>query len=257
MEHWRLIALDLDGTVLSEEGTISNENKEWLNRAKQAGIEITIATGRPVQHFRKFLTELNIQVPYVAANGSEVWTTDGDILERHTLNTEDVEFMHQLAVRYETRFWSSVVDHLFRPGTFPDNAQDYQWLKFGFQSMDMKILEIIRSQLTEYGLEVTSSDPSNLEVNPLGVSKASGLQAVCKHLQIRPSEVVGIGDGLNDVSMIRWAGLGIAMGNACLELKQIANWVTADFRRHGVAKAVEFLLNNKNDAPHKDNTIFE
>jgi len=257
MGHWRLIALDLDGTVLSENGTISEENKEWLNRAKQAGMEVTIATGRPIQHFRTVLSELNIQVPFVAANGSEVWTTEGDLLERHTLSIEDVQFMHQLAVQYGIHFWSSVAGQLFRPGIFPDNAQDYQWLKFGFQSRDMEILKKIKSQLTEYGLEVTSSDPSNLEVNPLGVSKASGLHTVCQHLQIHSAEVVGIGDGLNDVSMLRWAGLGIAMGNACLELKQIANWVTADFHGNGVARAVEFLLSNKNQGPHKENTAFE
>jgi hypothetical protein len=95
-------------------------------------------------------------------------------------------------------------------------------------------------------LEITNSHPCNLELNPKGISKASGMRKVCELLGITMSEVVAMGDSMNDLSMIRAAGLGVAMGNAQDGVKAAADLVTATNDEHGVAKVIrEYVLENK------------
>lgn len=246
MKHWRLIALDLDGTLLDLQGTISIENQTWINEARSLGIEVTIATGRPRRLITPFLEQLELKVPYVVANGSEVWDENGVLLERHTLEHQDVAFLLELAQHYGTVFWSSVVDHVFKPGEVPCEIEKYQWLKFGFKSDQDQVVKQLWKSLTEYGrLEITSSDPHNIEVNPLGISKATGLRRVCQHLNLDPKQVITMGDGLNDIAMMKWSGLGIAMGNAQEQVKAVAGRITDDHLQHGVARAIEKLLENK------------
>lgn len=252
MKHCRLIALDLDGTLLDLQGTISNENQTWIDKARNRGIEVTIATGRPRRLMTRYLEQLNLRVPYVVANGSEVWDENGTLLERHTIKHEDVAFLLNVAQRYGTVFWSSIVDHVFKPGEIPDKIENYQWLKFGFKSDQDEVIKQIWECLTEYEkLEITSSDPQNIEVNPLGISKATGLRKVCEHLKIQPHQVIAMGDGLNDITMMKWSGLGIAMGNAHAQVKSAAGRVTDHHLQDGVARAIENVLKHRSSEPSK------
>ena len=250
MRHWRLVALDLDGTLLDQEGNISRENQKWIKIAQQSGLEVTIATGRPLRLAKAYLDLLDIKVPFVVANGSEVWAGPQQLLERHLLDAKDVDYVLQIALQYGTDFWSSVVDHVFPPGCVPDDVNEYQWLKVGLKSEDPLIIRNIWERLHAYGkLEVSSSDPSNIEVNPLGITKATGLKRVCQYMEIDSSQVVTIGDGLNDIAMMQWSGLGIAMENAQKEVKEMADRVTVHHTKHGVAEAIKILLTGT--LPHK------
>ncbi len=245
MNRWRLIALDMDGTLLQAGGTISEQNLQWIHRARNAGIEVTIATGRPKRMIIPYLELLGIQVPFVVANGSEVWTSGGVLLERHTINHDDIRFLYALAQAYGIHFWSSVVDQVFKPGAFPEEIERYQWLKFGFKSEEPHVMGEIWKRLKAYGrLELSSSDPSNIEVNPKGITKATGLQKVCDYLNITAQQVVTMGDGLNDVAMLRWAGLGVAMANAPAEVQAYADTTTDHHEQDGVAKAIQKLLSS-------------
>lgn len=82
----------------------------------------------------------------------------------------------------------------------------------------------------------------NVEVNPKGVTKATGLQSVCDSLGLINSDIIAIGDGLNDLSMMAWAGVAIAMGNALTEVKAVATWVTDECIEDGVARAIQSIL---------------
>jgi 5-amino-6-(5-phospho-D-ribitylamino)uracil phosphatase len=88
----------------------------------------------------------------------------------------------------------------------------------------------------------TFSKPNYLEIIPIGVNKANALAEVARELKIEPLQVAAIGDGLNDVEMLREAGIGIAMGNASAEVKSAADWVTGTNDEDGVAQAVQALL---------------
>ncbi|MDB4897947.1 MAG: haloacid dehalogenase-like hydrolase, partial [Firmicutes bacterium] len=89
------------------------------------------------------------------------------------------------------------------------------------------------------GLEVTTSGPDNLEMTAAGVNKGTGLQQLAAHLKIPREAIIAMGDSDNDMAMIRYAGLGVAMGNAADEVKQVADRITATCDEHGVAKLIE------------------
>jgi 5-amino-6-(5-phospho-D-ribitylamino)uracil phosphatase len=246
MNRWQLIALDMDGTLLRRDGTVSAENRKWIQKAREQGIEVTLATGRHIRSALPYMEELGFTAPVVTSNGGEVWTADLVLLERHPLPLEDVRFLHEIALQYKkygTHIWANTINEIVHWDTFPEKIEQMIWLKFGYQNNDLSVIQEILHRLQAYGrFEITNSDPRNIEVNPAGINKASGLQTVCEHLRISPSRVVTMGDSLNDVAMLRWAGMGIAMGNAQEEVKAAADSVTASHEQDGVARAIERLL---------------
>ncbi|CAG7647216.1 Cof-type HAD-IIB family hydrolase [Paenibacillus allorhizosphaerae] len=241
MGNYKLIALDLDGTLLTEEKTISEENRAALLEAQDAGISVIFSTGRGVQNVQQYIEELQLTSPIVTVNGGEVWKQPGELHVRHTLDAALVRRMHTLAKQYDTWFWGYSVNELYNKERWlPDEETDArQWLKFGYYTENAESLGAIREELNSWGLlELTNSHPCNIEVNPRGVTKASGVRAVCTMLGIEMSQVVAMGDSLNDESMIREAGLGIAMGNAQEAVKRFADTVTLTNEEHGVAHAI-------------------
>ncbi|MNI89787.1 Sugar phosphatase YidA [compost metagenome] len=95
-------------------------------------------------------------------------------------------------------------------------------------------------------LEITNSSPYNLEINPAGINKASGVQMVCELLGLAMSEVVAVGDSLNDLAAIQAAGLGVAMGNAQIAVKENADVVTASNNDDGIALIIrDYILKSE------------
>ena len=141
-------------------------------------------------------------------------------------------------------FWANTTTELFNPlHEFSGSVEDKTWLKFGFYSKNSRIVDELWVRLRDYGqLELSNSDPLNIEVNPIGVNKASGLQLVCDRMGIVPNQVATIGDSLNDIPMIEWAGIGVAMGNAQGEVKHRADYVTTSCSENGVARAIERMI---------------
>ena len=118
-----------------------------------------------------------------------------------------------------------------------------EWLKFGYFTENMEKLQQIRDIVEGWGtLEITNSHPSNIELNPLGISKASGVETVCQLLGISMSEVIAMGDSENDIAMIREVGLGVAMGNAQDEVKRIADITTVTNNEHAIAKVIRTYM---------------
>ncbi|MBP1154351.1 MULTISPECIES: Cof-type HAD-IIB family hydrolase [unclassified Paenibacillus] len=241
MSHYKLIALDLDGTLLTDDKHISEENKAAIRLAEDAGVTVMFATGRGVQNVEAYIEELGLRSPLVTVNGSEVWKEPGVLLERHVVAPELIRRMHALAVYYDTWFWAYCVGDIYNKERWvPESELDAkQWLKFGYFTENVDSLAVIRQELASWNLlEITNSHPWNLELNPKGVSKASGLHQVCRLLGIEMSQVIAMGDSLNDVAMIREAGLGVAMGNAQDEVKALADIVTLTNEENGVAKVI-------------------
>jgi hypothetical protein len=239
MGRYKLIALDMDGTLLNSEHAISDVNREWMFKALEAGVTVMLSTGRGVQNVYPYCDELKLNTPIVAVNGSEVWKAPRQLMKRRLLDVESVRAMHELAVRYDTWFWAYAVSGVFNKETWTGDLDSEEWLKFGFHTDDDEKRARIIEWLQEQGrYEVTNSHPHNLEINPKGISKASGIREVCQWLGIRMSEVVAMGDSLNDMAMIREAGLGVAMGNAQDALKAVADLVTVTNDEHAVAKVI-------------------
>ncbi|MEY9096103.1 Cof-type HAD-IIB family hydrolase [Paenibacillus sp. RC84] len=244
MSQYKLVALDMDGTLLNEEKQVSPANREAIYAALEAGVTVIFSTGRGVQSALPYAEELKLETPIVSVNGSEVWKAPHDLLKRTLLDLDLVKRMYDLAIEHDTWYWAYSVEGMYNRDNWAEDITKPEWLKFGFYTENKESLEIIRGELARWGeLEITNSHPDNLELNPKGISKASGIEEVCKLLGIEMSQVIAMGDSENDIAMIRAAGLGVAMGNAQDGVKRIADLVTVTNDEDGVAKIIqEYVL---------------
>jgi 5-amino-6-(5-phospho-D-ribitylamino)uracil phosphatase len=239
---YRMLALDMDGTLLNEEKEISEENRKWLAEAARAGVTVMFSTGRGRQSAMPYAEQLGLTSPMVLVNGSEVWKSPDELSKRTLMPVEWIRTMRQMALDYDVWYWAYAVEGIFNRENWPAAAETESamgWLKFGFYSENLAKLPEIRRILEGWGtLEITNSHPFNLELNPKGISKASGLRDVCGMLGIEMSQVIAMGDSFNDLSMLREAGLGVAMGNAQDEVKAEADAVTSSNDEDGVARVI-------------------
>ncbi len=243
MGKYKIIALDMDGTLLNHQQQISPGNRAAIRSALDAGLKVVIATGRGIQNVRPFLRELQLELPLITANGAEVWRTPDHLYSRTLMEPEAVRQLHSIAVDFDTWYWGYAVSGLFNKEKWVADEKAEAWLKFGYYMEDAAILERVLEHIrTLAPLEITNSDPHNLEVNSHGVSKASGLQEICNWFDTDMSEVVAMGDSLNDMAMIREAGLGVAMGNAQEAVKKAADTVSLSNEEDGVAKIIHDIL---------------
>lgn len=234
----KLIALDMDGTLLDDEGNVSQANREAIDSARQRGIDVVLSTGRFIGSVREYARSLNLSHCLITVNGSEIWL-DGKLYERHVLPADLLEWMLSLAREYGTFYWGTSTTGAYHRDNFPDDVREKEWLKFGFDTDDDDVRRLIWDKLIETGrLEVSNSSPTNVEVNVKGISKARALKTVCQLKNTAMSNVLAIGDSLNDIKMIRQAGWGVAMGNAQQRVKEAADWVTATNNENGVAQAI-------------------
>jgi len=239
----KLVALDMDGTLLTKDHEVSVANQEMIAKAQAQGIIVMLCTGRWLTFCEPYAEKLSLDTYFVTVNGGEIWTATKELVERHELTAETIESMWHLGDKVGINMWMTSTTGNFMRSERPDDFYAYQWLKIGYSTEDHKKLAAIKKQLKTYeGLELTNSLPTNIEVNPHGVNKASALIRVCKELGITMDEVMAVGDSMNDIKMIEQAGIGVAMGNAQKEVKDAADFITDANYDDGVAKAIERLI---------------
>lgn len=242
----KLIALDMDGTLLNDELEISSQNQQLIAEVQKRGIPVVLSTGRTIMTCRPFADLLNLTSYLVTVNGSEIWHTSGKLIERTTLTLEQIEMLTTLRNKYDTRFWATSINHIYR-NEIPEQLGKHDWLKFGFDVENDRIREKIMAALSNsHHFEVTNSSLTNIEVNAAGINKANALKKICKKLDIEMDNVMAMGDSLNDLAMINEAGIGIAMGNAQEAVKQAADWTTLKNIDDGVAAAIHKFVFQKN-----------
>ncbi|RXZ84261.1 HAD family phosphatase [Paenibacillaceae bacterium] len=249
MGQYKLVALDMDGTLLNDRSEISEENAKAIQQALDKGIIVCFSTGRGFRSALPYAEQLRLETPMITVNGSEIWHRPHVLHRRVFLSQQVVEKLHALAVEYgeELWFWAYTVEAVYNKEKWlrPDESLDSKhWLKFGYDTRSDVIRQEIRAEIDSWGgLEITNSSPWNMEINAAGVSKASAIRELCGLLNINISEVIAVGDSLNDIAAIREAGLGVAMGNAQDAVKAAADVVTVDNNEHAVARVLEqFVL---------------
>jgi 5-amino-6-(5-phospho-D-ribitylamino)uracil phosphatase len=237
-ENIKLIALDMDGTLLNDEGEIPRENRLAIKEAQEQGIYVVLSTGRSIRGCGSHADSLNLNSYLVTVNGSEIWDDEKKLFDRNLVQPEDIKWMWDLSQKHGTRFWALSTEQNWM-NEIPDDIHSIEWLKFGFDIDDDDVRKLIYRELEEKGIfELSNSSPQNIEVNTKGINKAKGLEKVCEQHGIRMNQVMAVGDSLNDIAMIKEAGLGIAMGNAQEIVKKAAKWVTATNNEAGVATAI-------------------
>lgn len=237
---YRLLALDMDGTLLNDEQIITPKTVEWIRKAVDAGVHVCLSTGRASQSAMPYAEQLGLKTPMIMVNGSEVWREPYELYRRSLMDPALVQQMYDLAQEYDIWFWAYSLDVVYNRNNWDGNIFGREWLKFGYSTEDDEIRHKLLMRLQDLGgLEITNSSPQNFEINPLGVNKASGIREVCKLLGLEMEQVVAVGDSLNDLAAIQQAGLGVAMGNAQETVKQEADAVVASNNHDGIAEVIQ------------------
>ncbi|WP_172255433.1 Cof-type HAD-IIB family hydrolase [Saccharibacillus deserti] len=241
---YKLLALDMDGTLLNDDHQVSEETAKWIRRAIKEGFHVCLSTGRAAMHALPYAVELGLETPMVTVNGSEVWKAPHQLHYRALMDVESVRKMHALAEEYGVWFWAYTTERLYNRDQWTDKLEDKEWLKFGYNTSDREMLHRILMRLQDMGgLQITNSSMENLEINPEGISKASGIAQVCELLDITMEQVIAVGDSMNDIAVIEAVGLGVAMGNAQDAVKQMADIVVASNNEDGIVQVIrEYLL---------------
>ncbi|WP_062108167.1 HAD family hydrolase [Bacillus niameyensis] len=243
MPNYKLLALDLDGTTLTDDKRITDETKKWIRQATNEGVTVIFATGRGIQTTIDYWKELALESPMVLVNGAEIWKGPEQVWERYFLNQDDLRWLHDKAEQAGVHYWGYSVESFTNKHSWTTEMFERKWLKFGMSDTNEAKITEIRELLQKRGtLEITCSAPTNIEISVKGISKETGVRRVCELLNITMDQVMAIGDNLNDERLIRAAGLGVAMGNGDESLKKAADVVTGTNEDNGVAKAIERYL---------------
>ena len=265
---YRLLALDLDGTLLNSQKEITSETRKALTWAKAHGIYVVLSTGRIVGEAAEFAREIACEDKMVTAGGAAIATaSDERILESWAMPCEIGAQAVAAVQDLPVRVMIYVGDKIYiNPFSDRDFVQNYRVEGFHANKVVLddiagairargldvtkvyaigeradldKALETIRPLP---GITITSSGSDNFEVMPAGVDKGTALVRLGEMLGVGPEEMVAIGDSDNDVAMLRAVGMPVAMGNADPALKQLARYVTQDCDHDGVAQAVYHIF---------------
>ncbi len=273
MDKIKLIAFDLDGTLLGEDNRISDENFNVLAFAAERGVSLVVATGRNYSEVPPRVRELPIRY-FITANGGYVYDREEDkVLYSHCLTLEQAEYIISLGKMlggysmfyinrnvYTSSDFRDYMNTLPDPGVYEALAQNFILCdniseKPGADTYTQKVVLFFkedenRSRLLRkieyedgrlHEFEISSSYMNNLEFNPKGVNKGVGLKIITDILEIEAGQVAAIGDSGNDISMLRLSGHPFAVANAAEEVKQYVppENVMPSNVEDGVARMVE------------------
>jgi len=267
----KLIALDLDGTTLLPDHSISPAVKQAIAAARKQGVYVVLCTGRPYAGVERYLRELNMDEPEdycVTYNGALVQkASDASAVIQIPLDYDDYLYLESLSREVGSHFHalsrhtlytanrdiSRYTVHESTVTTIPlvfceaENMEpNGPFLKVMMiddpEILDAAIAKIPTEVFERYNL--VKSSPYFLEMLNKRVNKGTAIQAIAEQLGIKAEEVMTVGDHENDIAMIEYAGIGVAMGNGIEKVKAMSDFVTKSNLEDGVAYAIEkFALN--------------
>ena len=268
---YRIIALDIDGTLLNSRKEVTSVCADAVRQAAEAGKIIVYNTGRAVSELTEFFPLLpDIQWAVYASGAGLYDIQKGKTFALHGIPRADADailalartkdLMPQLVIGDRDVIQSSHMarlDHfhmeIYRPlyeramtlvpdiYAYAENCRE-EFLKINLYHADPAERVRTREELSRLSVEKAYSEVSSLECSAAGVDKGSGMLRLCGELGIPASESVSVGDADNDIPMLRAAGLGIAMGNAARHVKDAADRVAADNDHDGCAEAIRMAL---------------
>jgi Cof subfamily protein (haloacid dehalogenase superfamily) len=262
MEGTRLVASDLDGTLLRPDETVSDRTRAALAAARDAGITVVLVSGRPPRSLGPIAERIGVGGVAICANGAVVWDLDTGTMLDHTPLAAD------LAARLVHNLRAAVPGVLFAVELEQSFGREAGWteglIAAPAEALEADALELIRgpvtkllvrhpslpfAELAERAREAVGEDAvvtwaglRVVEISAAGVTKAFALEWLCRRLGIDPGEVVAVGDMPNDLPMLAWAGTAVAVANAAQEVLDAADEVTAANVEDGVALLLERIL---------------
>jgi len=265
---YKMIVLDLDDTLLRDDQTISPRTKEALMRAQAEGVKVVLASGRPTYGMVGIAKELELEKFgsfILSFNGAKIINCKtGEELFSSTLSVDTVHELYAKSQEENVSILTYLGDQIIT-----EWKNEYTEVESGLTGMNIRevdsfvqtvdvpvvkslmvaaperLIEVEKKLKQQYAgkLNVMRSKPFFLEFTEVGVDKGTSLHHLIQNLGIAQTEVIAMGDSYNDVAMIEFAGLGVAMGNAPDDIKALADYVTDTNMNDGVAKVVEkFVL---------------
>lgn len=262
---YRLLALNIDGTLLQNNGRILKGTREAIDFVKRKDVYVTLFTNRNFQSAHKIAKSLKLDSLLVTHSGAFISASLDKPLVQKRLSEEKTFNIVQVLEHFEcnirisherfsignrerntpnliARTVLTSTDPLFYPVQFVDSLGDIlrdqpvaaPKIDIVFQSRGEKERALKTLQKAFADIEYIECDTRRIEILPSHVSKLRGLQLLGEHLGIHLNEMVAIGDSLDDLEVIENVGLGVAMGNAPLPLKQAADWITRSNSENGV-----------------------
>ena len=266
----KLIAIDMDGTLLNSKKELLEETKQYFKdfHKKETDTLLVLCTGRPESGIRPYLKDLG----YLEENHYIISQNGANIYESRTgkrvmdafLDSAAIQKWIELGKKHGISVMGAGVDYYYCFDQEPT-----EWMEFDVKLVSGKLKRIPtkeslntdfykillmgdEEQLNEFEtfipeewrdeFYVVRSQKYLVEVLTKGVNKAFGLEQLAKELNIQPSEIAAIGDAANDIEMLEYAGLAIAMGNASEEVKAVSDIVTDTNENNGVIKAIDQLI---------------
>ncbi|MBE9206771.1 HAD family phosphatase [Nostoc sp. LEGE 06077] len=269
----KLLVLDIDGTIAGKSNSLSKSVKQAIAAVQAKGINVAIATGRMYRSALRFHQEIGSNLPLAAYQGAWIQDPTNQKIHRHLPVAR--EMAHQLLDYFEQPQWRSLLsihfyinDELYvreltretkiyaqRSGITPIAVGDLR--KILIEHEPTKILALcddteaidrllgnLRRQYTPAELYLTTSVATFFEATNPTVNKGAAVRYFAEELLgLQRNNVMAIGDNYNDVEMLEYAGIGVAMGNAPKDVQAIAQWVTPNVEKDGAAIAIKkFLL---------------
>lgn len=272
---YKMIAMDMDGTLLTTNKEVSQKSKEVLKRAADMGVKLVVCTGRIFTSAWVYADLIGTEAPIIASNGAYIREKDRDeVIYMKTLQKEELYKVLRMVKEY------GFYPHLFTYDTIFSEKVIFTSKLYNKQNESLpedrrvkivltedmekvieenheKILKIVvasdineieklnklRNEISkELDVSIASSMESNFEIMSKGISKGNAVKILGGIYGISHEETICVGDNENDISMIEYAGCGVAMGNAVDSLKSAADFITDTNDNDGVAKAIEKLV---------------
>ena len=251
----KLIATDLDGTLLDSQKQIDEGILFLLEKLRKQGIEITTLSGRNETLGSRYVDELGIRVPYATNNGGEIFHQHEridiePILQDYNQELINLHLQYQIPfacycsdkmIRYaESDFFRKRTDGLITDSIPYQNGMDFSNEKIVKVTSDVAKLK----ELEEFKEKLSNQFPELIYIeaeqdvycsNAKKANKGNALKKICQHLNILPEEVMAFGDSYNDIPMLKFAGVAVAMENADEDVKAVADAITLDNNHQGVS----------------------
>ncbi len=255
----KMIALDLDDTLLDEQIKITSRCENAVKKAASMGIQVILATGRNYICTKQYLRQLELAAPVITNGGAEVYDERGELIRSRYLTAEMAKEIIGFAVAEGVHF------QIYRDDCFCYEKEDEYCALYssfnGLKGMEIpdlrnrshdtpklliidreeKILELRKKAEKTFGSKynISISKPWYLEFNRPDASKGAALRYLAEMYGLERENIMAVGDGQIDLSMIEYAGLGIAMANGWDTILERADFITASNQEDGVAKAIE------------------
>ena len=252
----KLIAIDMDGTLLLPDHTISPAVKNAIAAAREKGVNVVLTTGRPYAGVHSYLKELHMNQPgdyCITYNGALVQkAADGSTVAQTALSYDHFHALDRNTLYTANRDISYYTVHESYVATIPLVFCEAENMDPATQFLKVMMIDepaILDKAISRIPAEVKEkytvlkSAPYFLEILDKRVNKGTGVKSLADALGIKPEEIMALGDQENDIAMIEYAGMGVAMDNAIPSVKEVANFVTKSNLEDGVAWAIEkFVL---------------